>query len=91
MKDKTAAKASSRAKTTSSRKGQKNPSEKWNALLADYDLSTAQGYSMKKSYKESSVIQHPSFGLGIVIKKINRKKIEVQFEAGVKLLIINKK
>ncbi len=91
MKDKTAAKVLSRAKTTSSRKGQKNSSEKWNDLLANYDLSAAQGYSMKKSYKESSVIQHPSFGLGIVIKKINQKKIEVQFEVGVKLLIMNKK
>ncbi len=91
IESKTAKKPLKRTKTTSSRKGPKNASEKWTDLLANYDVNEAQAYKVRQSYEESSIIRHPSFGLGIVTKKINQKKIEVQFEVGVKLLIINKK
>jgi len=90
-KDKTATKPSKRAKSTSSRKKQVCPAKEWADLIANYDLNAAQNYSMKKNYKESSIIRHPSFGMGVVTEKINQKKIRVQFETGVKLLAINKK
>ncbi len=89
-KDNPATKPSKRAKSTPSRKNQRNPSKKWNDLVENYDLNGARDYTMKQSYEESSIIRHPAFGIGVVTKKVDQTRIEVQFELGVKLLVINR-
>jgi hypothetical protein len=45
---------------------------------------------MKQKHEESSLIRHPSFGVGVVTRKIDQNKIEVQFENDIKLLAINR-
>ena len=89
-KENSAIKTSKRKKSTSSQKGLRKSSKKWDALLADYDLNSALDYSMKQKHEESSLIRHPSFGVGVVTRKIDQNKIEVQFENDIKLLAINR-
>ena len=88
---KSSTKPATRAKKTTTRKTTKKPAQKWEDLIAQYDLSSAQDYSMKQNYEETAIIRHKSFGIGIVAKKVGQTKIEVKFELGDKLLITNKK
>ncbi len=93
-KDKTetkSAKTTKPVKTTATKRGQKSAAKKWNDLLANYELKDAQGYKMKQNYEESAIINHPSFGIGVVTRKIDQQKIEIHFETGIKLLAINRK
>jgi len=87
--DKTASKPSKNTKSPAQRI--KKSSKKIDDTLANYDPNTVLNYSMKEDYKESSIIRHSSFGIGIVTKKITTTKVEAQFENGViKLLAINR-
>ncbi len=77
-------------KAASSKKSLTKSVKKWNELLADYDLNNAQEYSMKQNQEEAALINHSSFGVGVVMRKIDQNKIEVQFENEIKLLAINR-
>lgn len=66
-------------------------SKKWNELTENFDPDLVLDYKMTQNYKVSSIIRHPSFGIGYITKKIDPTKIEVQFEDNVKILLINKK
>ena len=88
-KDKITTKRLKSAKSSSARKNQVSASKKWDDLVANYDINSAQNYSMKKNHEESSIIRHPMFGIGVVTKKIDQTKIEVQLETGTKLFVIN--
>lgn len=53
-------------------------------------LSNAQGepkaYSMDAKFEEGDLIDHPTFGKGVVEKLIENNKIQTLFEHGMKLL-----
>ncbi len=91
IKEKAASKPKKSAKSASTRKSPKTPVKTWDEFIVDYDLNSAKDYSMQQNYEISCVIRNPVFGIGVVIKKIDQTKIEVQFETGVKILIINRK
>ena len=59
------------------------------ALLTDADRSNAKAYSIKATFKENDVIEHPKFGTGLVLSVVKSNKIEVIFMDGPKLLIHN--
>src|SRR3989442_2408664 len=61
----------------------------WEALLAGKDLSRARKYSAKETYAAEEVIQHPSFGIGLV-QEVRGDKIQVAFKADVKTLVHGK-
>jgi hypothetical protein len=61
----------------------------WEALLAGKDLSRARKYSAKEKYSADELIQHPSFGIGLV-QEVRRDKIQVAFKADVKTLVHGK-
>jgi len=61
----------------------------WEALLAGKDLSRARKYSVKEKYGPEDVIQHPSFGIGLV-QEVRGDKIQVAFKADVKTLVHGK-
>jgi hypothetical protein len=61
----------------------------WEALLAGKDLSRARKYSAKDKYGAEEVIQHPSFGIGLV-QEVRGDKIQVAFKADVKTLVHGK-
>lgn len=62
----------------------------WEALLAGHDLSRARRYSTKESFAKDEVLQHPSFGIGLV-QEVRGEKITVAFKADVKVLVHGKK
>ncbi len=78
-------------KTASTRRSLKSAAKKWNDLLANYELKDAKGYNIKQNFEESALIDHPSFGIGVVTRKIDQFKIEIHFEEGIKLFAINRK
>ena len=61
----------------------------WEALLAGKDLSRARKYSAKEKYAAEELIQHPSFGIGLV-QEVRGDKIQVAFKADVKTLVHGK-
>ncbi|MBL7031806.1 MAG: hypothetical protein ISR97_01335 [Nitrospira sp.] len=58
-------------------------------LLIEADRSNARAYSIKSTFRENDVIEHPKFGTGLVKSTVKSNKIEVIFEDGPKLLIHN--
>jgi hypothetical protein len=71
------------------RKESKPSVTSWEALLAGKDLSRARKYSVKEKYGPEDVIQHPSFGIGLV-QEVRGDKIQVAFKADVKTLVHGK-
>lgn len=51
---------------------------------------TLKAYSTDKTFKEGELIDHPSFGKGIVEKLLPGNKMHTLFEDGVKLLICSR-
>jgi hypothetical protein len=56
-------------------------------LLAGRGTSEALAYSMTDTYKEGDLLNHPTFGLGVINETVMPNKIEVLFRQGRKLLI----
>lgn len=50
------------------------------------EKSNALPYSMKITFKEDQVLQHPKFGIGLV-RSVQNEKIEVFFEDEVRFLV----
>ena len=61
----------------------------WEALLAGKDLSRARKYSAKEKFAQDEVLQHPTFGIGLV-QEVRGDKIQVAFKADVKTLVHGK-
>jgi len=53
-------------------------------------VEDSRSYSMKNKYEIGEVIDHKSFGRGVVQTIMSNEKIEVVFEDQVKILIHNK-
>jgi hypothetical protein len=58
--------------------------------LTGGDLSTARKYSINGNFEKDEVIDHPQFGIGMVLSIIQINKIEILFKDGPKLLIQNR-
>jgi hypothetical protein len=51
------------------------------------DVTLAKRYSITENYALGDVLDHPSFGVGVTTAVREGAKIEVIFEAGVKILV----
>lgn len=60
--------------------------KEWAALQAEIEGAKAKDYAMTESFKVRTVVKHPIFGLGLVLRNPGSKKIEVLFEDGKKML-----
>jgi hypothetical protein len=60
--------------------------EEWASLQPTFDPDKAHLYDMTGRYKVKHLIQHPTFGLGIVRTVIVPNKMQVLFQDGIKLL-----
>ena len=58
----------------------------WNTALAEASASS-KPYAMTSEFAIGDLIQHPTFGKGIVQELINHNKIKIVFESGEKILI----
>jgi hypothetical protein len=86
-------KSSSSSKPKGPKESKKTISAKAAAHAADFEtfkngpsVANAMNYSMKVTFKESQVVKHPKFGLGLV-RSVQGDKIEVFFEDEVRFLV----
>ncbi len=81
--------SASSGKKSSGKSASKATSAKTAAALVmpTLDPSKARRYRVTESFDNDAVIEHPSFGLGLVIAQLSDNKIEVLFPAGKKVLI----
>jgi hypothetical protein len=63
--------------------------EDWRQLLLQANKEGVPTYQMGDSYREGDLIQHPLFGLGVVVKLVAPKKVEIIFEDSKKLMAMN--
>jgi hypothetical protein len=61
----------------------------WRQLLMEASREGVPTYQLSDSYREGMLILHPLFGLGVVIKVISTRKMEVIFESSKKLMAMN--
>jgi hypothetical protein len=86
-----AAKRKSKATTRRSRKKQEDPAEIFRQLLEGKDLSEARKYNAKKPLEEGQIIDHPKFGIGIVVSVTESTKANVAFEDRPRVMVCNRK
>lgn len=60
--------------------------KEWETLRPDMDSSRAVAYSMDVQVKVNNLINHPTFGLGLVQLVVGDRKVEVLFEDGKKVM-----
>jgi hypothetical protein len=60
---------------------------RFEALLAGRLPSAALAYTMTGTFKQDDLLNHPTFGMGVVTGTILPNKIEVQFRQETKMLI----
>ncbi|MER2565820.1 MAG: hypothetical protein ABTQ32_34165 [Myxococcaceae bacterium] len=58
-------------------------------LLRGKDLTKAKKYSIRETYKVDEVVDHPTFGFGIV-SAVRVDKVDITFKADVKTLVHGK-
>ena len=63
---------------------------KWSRLLSKVDSEQPIEYEMDKSFTEKDVINHAKFGVGVVVEVVDRTKISVAFQQGMKTLVQNR-
>jgi hypothetical protein len=59
----------------------------YETLIAGRDLSGAKPYKQDTTFAAEEVINHATFGLGVITKILTDKKIEVGFKVGLKVLV----
>ena len=75
--------------TRSARAREEKPSRtvlSFEAQLAGKDVSRARAYKASETYAADDLVQHPTFGLGLV-SEVRGDKVEVTFEATAKTLV----
>ncbi|RJQ19885.1 MAG: hypothetical protein C4560_05790 [Nitrospiraceae bacterium] len=70
-------------------KSQKTNYNEYMIRLTSCNLSTAKKYSIKGNFGKDDLIDHPAFGIGIVLSVIQINKIKIFFKDGPRLLIQN--
>ena len=58
----------------------------WQESMVRLSAQTPRPYSMQEAFEVDSLLEHPSFGRGVVLKAIKPDKIDVLFEDGLKTL-----
>ncbi len=81
--------STSRARTKVRRKTSANTGRarvNWEGLRSSLDPDMVKKYSMTGAYKAEDLVEHPTFGIGIVQRVVGPQKVEILFEAGTKLM-----
>jgi hypothetical protein len=61
----------------------------WRQLLLDASREGVPAYKISDTYRDGSLLIHPTFGIGVVTKLISPRKMEVIFENSKKLMAMN--
>lgn len=86
-----AAKRKSRAPARRGKKKKDDPAAAFKQLLKGRDLDEAEPYNVKRPLDEGQLIEHPKFGLGIVLSVNEPTKANVAFEDRPRVMVCNKK
>lgn len=62
------------------------PAVDYEALLRGRDVRNARVYKMSERFQPKEIIQHPIFGVGLVVRVRDSNKIDVGFTDGLKTL-----
>ena len=76
-------------KSEIARKHEKPTVTSWEALMREKDLSKARRYSVRERFQEGELVEHPTFGVGLV-QGIRGEKMDVAFKIDVKVLVHGK-
>jgi hypothetical protein len=68
-----------------------SPEEMFRELTDGSDLSSAVPYNVKKPLSAGDIVDHPTFGIGIVTVKTDVQKAKIFFETGERIMICNRK
>jgi hypothetical protein len=60
---------------------------KYQTLLRGKDMAQAKRYSPSTRYSPGDIVEHPNFGVGVATALKDGSKVEVVFEAGMKVLV----
>lgn len=60
--------------------------QQWQEAAAQLQAGQTVPYGMDKAFKTGDAVDHPVFGVGVVVEVIPPNKVEILFEAGRKLL-----
>jgi hypothetical protein len=86
----TASRARSTSSSSTPRSGRASAEDKviisFEEQLAGKDIANAPRYSPKETFKVDQVIQHPTFGLGLVTA-VRGNKVDITFKAETKTLV----
>jgi hypothetical protein len=88
-----AASRKTRAGSTPARKPRRkkeDPGQIFRTLVGSLSPSTAKAYSVRDTLAVGQLIEHPSFGLGVVTILTEAQKATVLFEDGPRVLICNR-
>ncbi len=69
------------------------PAQGWQQIVNEREAAGEEhkSYNIKAVFGVGNLIDHPKFGIGVVLKLLdNDQKAEIQFQEGVKLLIMNR-
>lgn len=78
-----------KASTTRKPAATKVKASDFDTLMQGRDLSRAKTYKPSSSFSKNEVLQHPKFGMGIVLAEKEGDKIDVAFNDGTKTLVHN--
>lgn len=83
--------AKSSTRSTSRKVSGPSPADLFNQAIEGVDLSEPRAYKMSERYEDGEVIDHMTFGTGLILRVHNEQKLEAIFEVGTKLLVHNKR
>ena len=75
----------SRAGTQASSRSGSEATE-WEDLMAVADLERVRPYAMRRAFAAGDVVSHKVFGIGVVVREVDDRKVQVSFHDGVRLL-----
>lgn len=77
---------STTAKKPKAKTRSNDPAVQYDRAMEGVDMSKARRYRASTFFAENEVIHHLKFGLGLVVRELSDKKIEVTFPTGTKVL-----
>lgn len=87
---KTTTRASGTRATGTRRAAKVSPEENFEIIMSNRDISKSRAYRANEEFVADDVLDHKTFGLGVVTREISGNKIEVCFQAGTKILVHNR-
>jgi hypothetical protein len=87
----TPARATKKASASTTTRTKKVSSEdSYTDMMRGQDLSRALRYKPQAVFEEGHVLNHPTFGFGVVTRLLDGSKIDVLFPIGSKILVHNR-